>query len=104
MYGCAYDEVPADEALDLVLTLPPGSLYVRSRHPEHAWPEWRHAVADLQDDLWAIAFAQAGVQSESPRTPRPADAAERRESLFRFNLVGNTRTAGLIQEPTLLAV
>ena len=83
MYGCAYDEVPADEALDLVLTLPPGSRYVRSRHPEHAWPEWRHAVADLQDDLWAIAFAQAGVQSESPRTPRPADAAERRRAAAR---------------------
>ncbi|TNU89386.1 hypothetical protein FIC87_11345 [Eggerthella lenta] len=80
MYGCCYDEVPADEAVDLVLTLPPGSLYMRSAHPELAWPDWRHAVADLQDDMWAIACARSGVQ-DPPRVARPAELVERRKAL-----------------------
>lgn len=72
--------MPADEAVDLVLTLPAGSLYMRAVRPELAWPDWRHAVADLQDDLWAVAFARAGAAGEPPRITRPADAVERRRA------------------------
>ncbi|WP_165247471.1 hypothetical protein [Adlercreutzia sp. ZJ141] len=76
VYGVSYDEVPTDEAIDLVLTLPPGSLYVRVTRPQDSWPEWRHAAADIQDELWRIAYAQAGVKSNPPQTFRPADIVE----------------------------
>lgn len=65
------------EAIDLVLTLPPGSLYVASVKPELSWPRWRCVVADLQDELWAIACARSGYKGDPPRVVRPADAVER---------------------------
>lgn len=60
-----------------MLTLPPGSLYVSAIKPELSWPKWRHAIADLQDDLWAVAFARAGCAGEPPHVTRPAEVIER---------------------------
>lgn len=79
-YSCSYDEVSINEAIDLIFTLPTGSLYMKAINPALAWPAWRHAIADVQDDLWAIAFARAGCSSDPPRVPRPGDMVRRKQA------------------------
>lgn len=74
IYGVCYDDVYVDEAVDLIATLPAGSLYMASMSPELAWPAWRQALADLQDDVWAASLASAGYRGDMPRVPRPQDA------------------------------
>ena len=71
-YGVSYDEVPADEAVDLALTLPNGSLYVARKHPELSWSEARELSADIRDDMAAVAYALRGLDG-APRVLRPAD-------------------------------
>lgn len=79
-YGCRYDDVEADEALDLIATLPDGSLYVSKRNPSRSWTPQREAVACLQDTLLEIACAQAGIKDEPPRVTRPRDVVARRSA------------------------
>lgn len=82
VYGCSYDEVPIDEAIDLIATLPDGSRYVSAVDPARSWPRWRHAIADLQDEEWAIVAALRGVPADkAPRVMRPADAARQMVAL-----------------------
>lgn len=76
-YGVRYDDVEADEAIDLIETLPRGSAYVRAVRPDLSWSEVREAVADLQDTLWEIAYARAGSREEPYRVTRPADVVAR---------------------------
>ena len=75
-----YEDVAADEAVDLISTLPRGSAYVRAVRPDLAWSEQREGVADLQDTLWQIAYALRGVSSDPYRVTRPADVVARRDA------------------------
>lgn len=72
IYGCSYDEVDIEEAIDLIKTLPDGSFYIARMQPERSWTQEQHLVADIRDTLWHIAYAQIGIE-DYPRVLRPAD-------------------------------
>lgn len=74
-YGCAYEDVPPDEAVDLIMSLPPGSAFVAKANPALSWSPEIEALADVRDTLWEIAYARAGVKEEPYRVPRPRRAA-----------------------------
>ena len=75
-----YDDVGADEALDLIATLPDGALYVAVTDPRRSWSERRTLAADVVDALywltWALAMKKDEVP-EPPRVTRPADVLMR---------------------------
>ena len=71
-YHVRYEDVCASEAVDLIKTLPSGSLYVRETQPARAWPEWREALADMRDDMRALVYALRGIE-DFPHVVRPAD-------------------------------
>lgn len=73
-YGASFDSVPVDEAIDLIATLPAGSLYVSSVNPARSWSELREVAADVQDTLAALLWRGDGAP---PRVSRPSDAVER---------------------------
>lgn len=79
----AWDDVPPDEAYDLMRTLPDGALSVARVHPERAWCERHRDLRDLTDALWAVAMWNGGGVNRSEataamRTGRPEDAARQR--------------------------
>ena len=45
--------MPVGEAIDLVLTLPAGSMYAASKDPYQAWTDERRALADIRDIMRA---------------------------------------------------
>ena len=74
IYGCSYDEVPVGEAIDLINTLPDGSLYVSSKYPARSWTREQHLIADLQDQLFSLAYQLHGVSPDRiPHVVRPAE-------------------------------
>lgn len=80
-YGVSYDDVPTEEAVDLIETLPAGSLYVMATDPARSWSELREASADVQDALTQSAFAVRGIDPNlAPRVTRPRDVMARIEA------------------------
>lgn len=79
VYRVSYDEVPTDEAIDLIMTLPErGSLWRAAKgSPDAAWSEIRHVGADIVDAITARMWQAAGAPGEQPpRTQRPSDIVE----------------------------
>lgn len=82
----AYEEVPADEAVDLILTLPSGSRWVASTQPALAWTREQELAADAVDALraiiWGLGMYDRDEMPEPPRVDRPSARAarERREA------------------------
>lgn len=77
VYGVSYDDVPAGEAVDLVLTLPAGSLYRASLDPHAAWSGTEARLADLEDNQARMMQLYATGSTEgAPRLPRPWDARD----------------------------
>ena len=76
-YHVAYDEVGNDEAIDLVATLPAGSLYRASLGYEGEWGEEQYFRAEVVDMLHAINWRLANCPEDMTpvRLPRPGDAA-----------------------------
>lgn len=72
-YGTSYDWVGPGEAVDLVLTLPRGSLYMGAVDPHLAWADARHDAADIKDMLAALTqmLSSAGTTEGAPRVVRP---------------------------------
>lgn len=80
-YGCSYDEVSVEEAIDLIRTLPDGSLYVADRYPRRAWSDWKHALADIQDQISLFFYLPRGVKVQDiPRVVRPKDVIDAKEA------------------------
>lgn len=80
IYHVAYDEVPTDEATDLVCTLPDGSLYVSAVDPSRRWGEARTLAADVLDAIAHLTWAMAYDHEKVPHPPtltRPADVQAR---------------------------
>lgn len=80
IYGIAYDDVPLDEAVDLVLTLPRGSLYRASKRPYGEWTAAEESAADIVDSIERlIALYASGTTEGSQRKMRPQtlEAADR---------------------------
>lgn len=77
-YHVKYEDVDdLGEALDLVLTLPQGSLYVSRKWPERSWSEAHELAADIQDCLIECACGLRGVDN-APKVVRPKDIIARR--------------------------
>ena len=71
-----YEDVDVDEAIDLIATLPDGSLYVAATNPARSWSERRTLAADVVDAVmwltWALAMDHEKV-TEPPKIIRPVD-------------------------------
>lgn len=73
-YGCAYDGVPVDEAVDLVLTLPRGSLWRSSRRPHGEWTDELELNARIADEIRRFMHLFAtGTTEGAQRAVRPED-------------------------------
>lgn len=75
-YGASYDDVPAGEAVDLILSLPPGSAYKAAASPALAWSDAKHWMADVMDLLLIVNWRLMGCPVELKPAPveRPGDA------------------------------
>lgn len=81
-YHVRYEDVAADEAVDLVLSLPMGSSYLAALNPYWAWGEERNAIADVCDLLLRAERLAATRSTEgAQRVTRPRDVYERRQAL-----------------------
>lgn len=77
VYHVAYDDVPAGEAIDLIDTLPPGSMYAAAKDPYDAWTDEQRALADIHDAVRACLRRLSGDRSsiQFPLSARPEDEA-----------------------------
>lgn len=69
-----------EEAIDLIRTLPEGSLTVSAIDPARSWEKWQHSLADIQDQLFTL-FTHVPKGEEPPRVTRPRDLVERKKAL-----------------------
>lgn len=78
-YHVAYEDVPADEAVDLIETLPAGSLWRSSLVEFGEWDEAREGRADVVDMLWKLMqLVATGSTEGAPQVTRPGDLRARR--------------------------
>lgn len=61
-----------DEAIDLIYSLPQGTHYIASKNNVLSWTDWKHALADIQDDI--------RMSRGLPRVIRPADIEANRRA------------------------
>lgn len=75
-----YEDVPTDEAIDLIHMLPDGSRWVARRFPLREWDAQRHRFADVLDAIkeltWALAYDREKVP-DPPTVTRPRDVLAR---------------------------
>lgn len=89
--------MPTDEAIDLVLTLPRGSLWRSAQLEFGEWDEAREGVADVVDAIWALIslLSVARTTEGAPRVTRPSDLRERKAARERAarvrEAIGKTR-------------
>ena len=87
-YHVRYEDVAADEAIDLILSLPMGSMYLAALSPYWAWGEERNAIADVCDLLFrGERLMCTGSTEGSQRITRPRDVYERRQALDKAKAV-----------------
>lgn len=74
-----YEDVPTDEAVDLIESLPDGSLWAAATDPLRSWALERHLAANVVDALGIIAYRIGAFDgaAEPPRVTRPRDVAAR---------------------------
>lgn len=76
--------MPAGEAIDLIITLPQGSLYKGALDPDLRWTPERYALADIYDAVFACAWRLSGNAGKVPQlTVRPGDVERQREAVER---------------------
>lgn len=81
-YGVRYEDVAADEAIDLIYCLPSGSAYLAALNPQWAWGAEHGAIADVCDLLLRQERLTAtGTTEGAQHVTRPADVYERRRAL-----------------------
>lgn len=87
-YGVSYDEVAADEAVELARMLPAGSRFKAAAHPALAWSDERRMLADVGNLLYVCAARLSGDRGELslPFEP-PETAAMRAEARKRARAV-----------------
>lgn len=60
--------------MDLIKTLPRGSLYRAALDVADSWPDWRYEAAAIRDCLLNLMWRAALTPTEeSPHVPRPAE-------------------------------
>ena len=76
MYGVRYEDVGVDEAIDLIETLPRGSLWRSASSPFGEWTDERERAAEIVDHIERmIALYATGTTEGSLRVTRPSDLA-----------------------------
>lgn len=81
-YGVRYEDVAADEAIDLICCLPSGSSYLAALNPQWAWSAEHGAIADVCDLLLRQERLTATGNTEgSQHVTRPIDVYERSKAL-----------------------
>lgn len=83
LYGCCYDDVRPDEALDLICCLGYGSLYRAdvSGDYDFVWPLQTHKTVDISDRLLAFMQLYATHSTENAQlSTRPGDARRTEEA------------------------
>lgn len=81
-YHVRYEDVATDEAVDLILSLPMGSMYLAALSPYWAWSEERNAIADVCDLQFRAERLTCTRSTEGAhRITRPRDVYERRQAL-----------------------
>lgn len=72
--------MPTDEAIDLVLTLPRGSMWRSAQVEFGEWGEARENAADVVDAIWALIglLSSARTTEGAPTVTRPSDLRERK--------------------------
>ena len=80
VYHVAYEDVGVGEAIDLILTLPRGSMWRSSQMEFGEWDETREGLADVVDSIWALIslLASARPTAGAPSVTRPDDLRERK--------------------------
>ena len=80
VYSCSYDELRnEEEVLDLIATLPDGSLTISKMYPARSWEKWQHSLANIQDQLFMLlCHMPKGV--EAPHVERPQDIINRQRA------------------------
>lgn len=81
LYGASYDDVPTDEAIDLVMTLPQGSRYRAAVDSSAGWSGGQHQMANVIDLLMVINWRLMGCPSLY--RPEPLERPGDRERLMR---------------------
>ena len=80
--------MPTDEAIDLVLTLPAGSLWRASLRPEDAWGDRDYMLANAVDLLNLINWRLAMCPGSAPeRLERPGDRQKREQAARKVSRV-----------------
>lgn len=76
----AYDDVPTDEAIDLISHLGAGSAYLASIHPADEWDETQYLIANLVDAVNVLAHGMRYTEDYKPlSTPARREEAKRVE-------------------------
>lgn len=71
-----------DEAIDLVLTLPRGSMWRSAQVEFGEWDDARENAADVVDAIWALIslLSSARTTEGAPSVTRPSDMRARKEA------------------------
>lgn len=64
-----------EEALDLIRTLPRGSMFVSKLYPQYSWSPEREAIADIQDTILQFLYG------DEAKVTRPADIVARKRAV-----------------------
>ena len=74
-----YDDVPTDEAIDLIATLPDGSLFAAALSPYRAWSDETEQRAQIVDEIERMLTLYAtGTTEGAQRVTRPWMVEERK--------------------------
>lgn len=80
-YHTAYEDVPTDEAIDLIRTLPAGSLYKQAVSIVESWSESDYFHANVLDCLRIINWRLAGCPDKPPLLiQRPAEIEAQKQA------------------------
>lgn len=89
VYHVAYEDVPTDEAIDLIATLPRGSLWRSAQVEFGEWDDARENSADVVDAIWKLIslLSDAHTTEGAPTVARPQDLRERKMAAERARAV-----------------
>lgn len=81
-YGTRYDDVPTDEAIDLVRTLGPWTAYASAVAGYRGWEPVEHRLADLTDSVLRLThmLSDARTTEGAPTVPRPGSGKRAAEA------------------------
>lgn len=100
-YHVAYEDVPLDEAVDLLLELGPGTRYRAALSPMDAWSVDRELLAQAVDKLDLRLLQASGNLDKHVRVTRPIDAYLRKQEAARRESVRNTiKNTKWVDQPT----